>query len=517
MLPKQLQYDLTRGRDDIIYFAEVFLGLTLHDGQKTYLRNATEKINLLVCANRWGKSVLVAVLHIHHCFYKIGIGAGNAKAWEKAHYATINLGPHSAATEPVFKAILQIMRSEFVIPQLDGSVKANECLIGEYIDQDHIRNSMPLYIPWINNSEILFRSLGEDKGTSIQGKHFGMASYDEGGRSHHLQYEIDANIIPRLADLNGKLHIPSTPDMESASISYHYDLFEKGLNHESGYYSQSGSIAQNVYLLRNNPTYIETESARLKGDPILEQVLYGKFVFAGTALYPTIDIQACKTDDLNDGISYETGHGYVIGIDTALGNDEMVYSVLREPLKDCPLRDDDNKPLHPECADGIFVLVRQLSAKGSSKSPEVHMDDFLGLVNTYWKRDKYGANLSPFSICLEAWDGAAKRFFLDLPLDVQSVTKTWGSWLPAGRKNPSGQGGGVARKAEILIALRKVLCNRLIRLPNERTLIKQLSTYREDDTRLETDRVISLALAVWWATDGQPKVKEVEYVHASSW
>lgn len=499
MLPQQLQYDLTRGRTDIVYFAEVFLGLVLHDGQKKYLRNANEKINLLVSANRWGKSVLMAVLHIHSCFYKLNLGEGNAKDWEKAHYATINLAPHSAATEPVFKAILQVMRSEFAIPQQDGSFRTNDCSIGEWIDEGHIRNSPPLYIPFKNNSEILFRSLGEDKGTSIQGKHFGLASYDEGGRSHHLQYEIDANIIPRLADLNGKLHIPSTPDMDSASISYHYDLFEKGQNHEIGYYSQSGGIQENIYLLRNNPTYIEDETARLKGDPILDQVLYGKFVFAGTALYPTIDIVACKTDELNDGVSYKEGHSYVIGIDTALGNDEMVYTVL-----------DTTNPKE-------LIVVRQMGAKGSSKSPELHIDDLMGLVQTYWKRDKYGVSINDFSICLETWDGAAKRFFLDLPPDVQGITKTWGSWLPAGRKNPSGVGGGTARKAEILIALRKVLCNHLIKLPNERVLIKQLSTYREDDVRLETDRVISLALAVWLATDGQPKVKAVEFVEASTW
>lgn len=499
MLPKQLQYDLTRGRTDIVYFAETFLGLVLHEGQKRYLRNATKKINLLVASNRWGKSVLMAVLHIHALFYKIGIGEGNAKAWEKAHYATINLGPHAATTEPVFKALLAIMRSEFTIPQEDGSIKNNECLIGEWIDTAHIRNSAPMYIPFRNNSEMLFRSLGEDKGTSFAGKHFGLASYDEGGRSHHLQYEIDANIIPRLADLNGKLHIPSTPDMESASISYHYDLFEKGQNHEMGYYSQSGSITDNIYLLRNNPTYVEDETARLKGDPILDQVLYGKFVFAGTALYPTVDIVACKTDDLNDGESYKEGHNYVIGIDTALGNDEMVYTVL-----------DTTDPKE-------FRLVRQMSAKGSAKSPEVHIDDLLGLVNTYWKRGEYGVPLNHFSICLETWDGAAKRFFLDLPLDVQSVTKTWGSWIPSGRKNMPGTGSGLARKAEILIALRKVLCSRTIRIPNERTLVKQLSTYREDDTRLQTDRVISLALAVWLATDGQSKVQKVEFVEASTW
>lgn len=487
ILPQRLQSSLTRGYYDIVYFAEVLLGMPLHEGQKRYLRNATAKINLLDSANRWGKSVLMAVLHIHGNFYKLGIGRGNSEAWYRANYMTINLGPHSDATEPVFRAIKAILHSAFPIPQEGGGLKNNECLIGWFLDEDHCRNSVPYLITYQQNCSTLFRSLGEDKGTSIQGKHFGLATYDEGGRSHHLEYEIDSNIMPRLADLNGRLHIPSTPDMTSASILHHYELFEKGLNSEPGYYSQEGSIRENIFLLRNNPTYIEDETKRLAGNPILDQVLYGKFVFAGDNIFPGPDILEAKRDELIPGVPFKPGHKYIIGIDTAMGEDEMVFTVMDET--------EENKE-----------ISRQVGCKGNSKSPQIHMADFEGLVRSYAAPipGTERKSLSNIKIILETWNGESARFYQDMPYDLQAITKCFGSWQPMGVK-VVGRNPRNVKKAELLLALRKLLAQRTLTIPNESTLIKQLSIYREDDKNIPTDRVMSLALACWLATDGAPK------------
>lgn len=495
VLPSQLQDALTRGYNDIALFAEVLLGLPMHEGQKKFLRNANAKVNVLVPANRWGKSVTVAVKHIHHNFYKVGIGRGNTEAHTKAHYRTANLAPHSDATKPVFDAIKAILTSSFPIPQEDGSMINNQCLITWFLREDGIRNSVPYFIPFTNNSEILFRSTGEDKGDSIQGKNFGYISYDEGGRSNHLEYELDANIIPRLADLNGTLDIVSTPDMRSASILYHFELFEKGVNHEPGYYSQEGGIEDNIFLLRNNPTYIEDETARLKGNPLLDQVLKGKFVFAGDALYPTKDIMASKDDDLTAGVRYKKGHNYVIGIDTAMGDDEMVYTVL-------------------DITDFPYQVVRQLACKGNAKSPEAHMNDFLDLVESYMvvkpgTSEKLTDNIS---IILETWNGESMRFYKDMPQNIQMVTYCWGSAQPEGIPSSVSAMRRRIKKAEIVLAPRKLMAKGQLRIPNEPTLVKQLSIYREDDTKLPTDRVISLALACWLATDGKPTQEVMEII-----
>lgn len=475
-----------RGRQDIVFFAEHFLGMQLHEGQKRWLRNATAKVNIFVPANRYGKSILAAVIHIHMCFYKIGIGTGNAEAWSRASYMTANLAPHADATKPVFEAIRAIMTSSLLIPQADGSVVSNDCLIGFLLDEAHIRTSTPYLIPFTNRSQILFRSTGEDKGDSIQGKNFGYISYDEGGRSNHLEYEMNANIIPRLADLNGRLDIISTPDMRSHSLSYHHDLFEKGMRHEYGYYSQEGSILENVFLLRNNSGYVEDEIRRLGSDPILDQVLYGKFVFAGDALYPAGDINAAKDVELKDGETYRDGHNYIVAVDTAMGHDEMAFTVLRLPKDGC------------KCCAGGYTLARQIACKGNSKSPEIHMADFEALVRSYLK-------MNNLHIIIETWNGESANFYKMLPYDLQVITRCWGSFQPEGLPSPVAMRMKRIKKPEILLSLRSLLATHRLKLPNEPTLIKQLSIYREDDTNIPTDRVISLALACWLATDGAIK------------
>lgn len=480
---------LERGRSDIIFFAENFLGMPLHEGQKTFLRNATSKTNVLVPANRWGKSTVIAIKHIWHCFYKVGIGQGNEQAWAKASYTTVNLSPHSDTTKPVFDAILQILHSSFRINEGDGKIRNNKCLIGWIVDDAHIRNSVPLYIPFINNSDMLFRSTGEDQGKSIEGRSYGYISYDEGGQSNHLGYERTRRILPRLGELDGQFDIVSTPELSSPSILEHYELFQRGGGEghprEVGFYSQEGSILENIFFLNSNPNYVASMVEQLGEDPILQQILYGKFIFAGDAIFPIDDINDCKTDELNDGERFVSGHSYVIGIDTSIGGDECVYTIL--DVTTLPLR-----------------LVRQRAIKGALRSPQGHQYDLMDLY------DHYNQQQTCF-IVLETWNGESKRFYQDLPPDVQHRTTCFGSYQPNSYKGMD-RSSKIFRKAEIIVALRKLLAAKSIKLPNEPTLIKQLAIYREDDERLKTDRVMALCLASWLATDGRPRITAVQPV-----
>lgn len=479
-----LHQALSRGYFDIVFFAEHFLGMSLHEGQKRYLRSKAEdfrdnrktKIWLLVPGNRFGKSVVVAILHIWHGFYKIGIARGDGNAIAKASYMTANLAPHSDATKPVFDAIIQILTSSFIIRERGIPARNNECKLGFLLDSAHIRNQAPYYIPFTNRSSVLFRSTGEDKGDSIQGKSFGYISYDEGGRSKHLEYELSSNILPRLGDLGGSLDIVSTPDMRSPSILFHFDLFEKGKRGDRGYYSQEGSAEENIFLPEN---YVRDMISLYKGDPILKQVLYGEFVFAGDNIYPGDQVIRAKSDELDGGVPYAPGHHYIVGVDTAMGEDEMVYTVL----------DVTEKP---------YKVVRQMAIKGSKKSPTVHTADFDSLCRQYLQ-------LNNLQIIIETFNGESAGFYRNLPLDLQMMTFCWGSWQPDGLDSKSKSRRRTIKKEEITLSIRKLLDEDALKIPNESTLVKQLSIYREDDTNIPTDRVISLALACWYATDGAAK------------
>lgn len=463
--------------------------MPLHSGQVRYLRETTAlktKINILVPSNRWGKSTMTACLQIWYLFYKFGIPPGNRVTWHKAEYRTANVAPQATLVEPVFKYIDQIMTSRFSIYTQDGRIVNNKCQIEWFYRPEKTLNSPPYKQYFINNSYIEHRTIGGSAADALEGKPFGLITYDEGGRSSHLQEEVDGTFLARLFDWGGPLHIPSTPDQTSASILFHYELYQKGLNRVKGYYTMDGQLKDNEFF---PPEQIQEQYELYENNPLKDQVLYGKFVFGGDSIYDAESILAAEDDSLNDGLRREANHRYVIGIDTAIGSDEQVYTVL----------DITEKP---------FKLVKMIAAKGNSKSPQMHLNDLLDLF------DAYKDETTTVNIMLETWNGESARFYMDLPPHIQAVTKCYGSWQPEIRrsenKNKERPKNQSIKKADILLSLRKLLSGRELKIPgNNAPLTQQLSIYKEDDGNIPTDRVMSLALASWLATSStlQTKVK----------
>lgn len=482
-LPSELQSVLLESRKDPVVFATRLLGMPLHDGQKKYLRRAAERRErkfILVPANRWGKSTMVAVLQIWTLFHKFGIAQGNREAWMRAEYRTANIAPQSAMTEPVFKAIHQILTSSFPIRQPDGSLKTNVCLIEWFYLPDRTLNTAPYKQFFAFNTYIEHRSLGGDIGDSLQGKPYGLITYDEGGRSNHLEEELSSNILPRLFDWNGQFHLVSTSDSNSASILYHYQLYQEGLVGLNQTHTQEGSLKENTFF---SPKEIEQQYILYADDPMREQILEGKFVFGGDNIFDAQSILDAQTDELNDGELYTEGHVYTIGTDTAIGSDEMVHSVI-----------DYTTP--------VLRLVRQPGAKGNSKSPQRHLNDFIDLVSAY-SNDNRG-NVKHM---LETWNGESVRFYHDMPYWIQIITKCYGSWLPDKRntenENKPKNSTNEVKKADLILTLKKKLSARELKIPkNNQKLIQQLSIYKEKDDKIPNDRVMSLALSVWLATEG---------------
>lgn len=469
--------------------------MPLHEGQKTYLRETVkrkDRINLLTCANRWGKSSLIACLHIWFLFYKFGIPEPvddiSQQAWLDVEYRTANIAPHSALTEPVFKAIHSIMSSNFLYTDALGT-RTNDCLIGWFYLPERTLNTPPYKQFFDNNSYIEHRSLGSDQGDSLQGKPYGLISYDEGFRSNHLQNEVDDAILPRLADWQAPLHILSTPNQNSRSSLYAYHLYQDGLIGNNQTYSQRGSLRENTFF---NKEQVEAQYKLFENNPMAKQVLDGEFIFGGDTIFPIDDIEAAKDESLNNGVGYEEGHIYAIGIDTAIGSDEMVYTVI----------DITSKP---------WRVVKIEAAKGSSRSPQVHMFTLSTLVDEYL----YERNVS---VLLETWNGESVRFYHDLPPYIKAITRTYGAWQPDKKNiqndNPIVNKTKLIKKADLLIVVKKALYDKTLKLPNDTDLLEQLQIYREDDKGIPTDRVISLALAVWVADDNlaasQPVWQSIE-------
>jgi hypothetical protein len=108
---------------------------------------------------------------------------------------------------------------------------------------------------------------------------------------------------------------------------------------------------------------------------------------------------------------------------------------------------------------------------------------------------------------LETWNGESVRWYKDLPYWLQAKTKCYGAWQPEKRnsdnENKATNKTSDVKKADLLLSLKKLLSARELKIPkNNPKLIQQLSIYREDDRKIPTDRVISLALGCWLATEG---------------
>lgn len=499
-------------------FINRLLGMPLHPGQIKYIEDTFRlktKINVLVPANRFGKSALIACLQIHALFYKLGLPAGNKAAWRKTLYRTANVAPSAALVEAVFNYMDQILTSAFPIILPDGQIITNTCLIEWFYLPERTRATPPLKQFFANNSYIEHRTLGMTGSDSLEGKPYGLITYDEGGRSHHLQQEVDGTFLARLFDWDGQLHIVSTPSQTSPSIVYHYELYQKGLNGVEGYYTMEGQLRDNIFF----PTdQIEKQYKLYEGNPLRDQVLFGKFVFGGDNLFNPEDIISAKDQTLNDGERYQEGHKYVISSDTAIGADEMVHSAL--DITD--LKVTREKDLYS--IEGESRLARQLAVKGNSKSPQRHLNDFIDFYNSYCT-DTYKP---PYM--LETWNGESVRWYHDLPDYIKVNTTCYGSWQPmkptSDNQNKPKPKTQAVKKSDILLALGKMLAARALKIPsidpnpvmtvNEEKpgadLTQQLTIYKENDNNIPTDRLISLALACWKAISYAPSSQKVVFV-----
>ena len=372
------------------------------------------------------------------------------------------------------------MTSSFLFT-VNGVTQTNECLLGWFYLPDRTLNTPPYKQFFDNNSYIEHRSLGSDQGDSLQGKPYGLISYDEGFRSNHLQNEVDDAILPRLADWQAPLHILSTPSMDSRSSLYAYSLYENGLAGLNHTYAQEGSLRENTFF---NEKQLDAQYDLMKDNPLARQSLEGKFVFGGEQIFSLEEINGAVDNELNDGVRYIEGHKYGIGIDTAIGRDEMVYTVL----------DITEKPRK---------LVWMEACKGNSRSPQMHLNALCNLVDAYYHE-------SNLKILLETWNGESIRFYHDLPPYIKTITRTYGAWQPTpakGNTNKIPSKTKLIKKADLLVILKKALAAGTLKIPNNAELKTQLQIYREDDAGLPTDRVISLSLATWLADEAEVLAK----------
>jgi hypothetical protein len=335
-----------KGFEDPVYFAEWHLGLTLHEGQKAWLRKSdciwnkkTTRKNLLTPSNRWGKTVALAIKHIRFCYYKIGL-EGELHILRHARYYTLDISPHSAQIDSCYNYIIDILHSRFPAYQKnpDGTLAVdkpkitNECRIPNFFEG---QNQTKHQIQFSNFSNFFGASTGEDMGASLAGKTYGYLSYDECVLSHHLQDELFGRIFSRSFDLNAPIDLVSTFDMEGKSQQFLFHLLRGAMKGENEWSYHMGVMDENIFIPAKSREE-KKESLRKENYSMYRQVVLGEAVTSSIKCFTPEVIEQIWERELarpskNQIPLPATGGAYLISVDWGFAEqgDPTVMMVLK--------------------------------------------------------------------------------------------------------------------------------------------------------------------------------------------
>ena len=512
---RNINYHETLGRADPVYFAERHLGLTLHQGQKNYLRfsdplwilahpkevaefNATHKNrvgtghkNILNPSNRWGKTVVIAVKHIRSNYYKLGIN-GTTPVWLATRYQTLGISPHSSQIDAVYNYIIDILQGRFpIIPYSeDGSVnphspkRPNKCNIDFYLSN----NKSKRMVEFKDHTYFYGASTGEDQGGSLAGKPYGYISYDECVLSHHLRDELFGRIFSRTMDWNAPIDLVSTADVDAPSQQFFYHLVRNADKGENEWYIQHGVLDDNIFLDEN-----AREGAKkklLEEDPQRYlQVVEGKFISSGTKAFDgasidniwTTDVPAPLRKDLPNPIN--ASHEYILSVDWGFADTGDPTIIVAFDISTYP-----------------YELVYHLAVQGGN--PTICLGTLQALSHHF--------NSPDIIMDTNALGGVIiKKMLKDIGIKVYDFTSHGGEKADAmfrlkilllDNRQEVLENGNIVEKNPNYGGLRSYYIPKME---------DQLSAYELEDKRLEQDYVIVLMQFAWY-THKRSKIKETK-------
>jgi len=408
-------------------------------------------------------------------------------------YQTLAISPVGGQVRRTQDYIKSILTGSFSWhDKSSGKMVVNNCKISWFFVKSVMGDKAATY--YLNGSRTDYRSIGDDKGSKLQGNDWYYMSYDEYPRSHHLEVEVDANLMPRLAVYGGDIDFVGTSDMNSPSLQYVSDLIEEAEHDSKNYYVQTGSMYDNDFVSQKNRQKILNS---IKDDEMKKQIIEGAIIMVGGKIFrkevisniwvpgqqwtdegfmekKMVELYLKNGGEIENYIydlygsvwklppvvsGYAMGK-YVIAMDWHIseGGDETVIYVIR-----------------------VDVLPHEMYYYcGTKRGDPYTKHDKIRNLHTIFNRA---------SLVVDS-QGVGQQLQYDLgdvdPVCFDSVSK------------------GKEKKGMINI-LKNFLNFRSdgellgrIRAPYIKSLSKQLSVYREDDTKLKQDYVMTLGVACWF-------------------
>ena len=276
-----------RGLEDPVYFAQRFLEVELHPGQKLWLTRSTARENVLVTGNRWGKSFASAVKLIWNAVYRIRSLDYDSCGRYRAVVASITQNQANL----VFDQAIRLVRQSAILGPL----------MTDLIWTPYPKMTLG------NGATIEARST-QNRGEHLLGNDYDLFIFDEVAFETAPEYVVEEVILMRLADREGRLDLVSTPNGKN----WFYRRAREVSQGERPGYFQSGDSRDNPFVSRE---YLD-ERVKYFSESRLKQNIMGEFVDAGGEILKGeyVDAALARASERHGG---ESGSLFISGWDLA--------------------------------------------------------------------------------------------------------------------------------------------------------------------------------------------------------
>jgi hypothetical protein len=474
--------DIIRGRHDPVWAAERFLGVKLNRGQRKWIRAATLRAadgwrpafltTVVSAGNRAGKTLGLAIIIWHHCFYKLGLRPPNYDdpddilRWAKAPYVWYHISYQQKIARHVWRELSLLFAGDHPAQFDRATGKRRGCPLlaelGPIVTWDKTYEHEYEYIafhPLFGGAQIHFRN-SDEHAKGLLGLDMNGISFDEAAFELYLDDIRHQVLNLRRLSTGGPMHFISTPDEGHNDF---YDLWEEGNPANPNRDPKVISLAMSS---RDNIGYGLTQEnfddiVRQTPEYLIPQNIDGQFIEAKGAYFSAPKVEECFIREMDESQAPKKGHRYVQGCDPGIAADAAWGITL----------DFTN----PKALTG----VRARSGDGKQAIQTV-------------------VNMVREGHLLYSSDGASCTTIIDSTAMGGKMFKQEFSIIKPLRDFDFG--GTKSQKLQLLSDLRVVIDRGWLKMPRSGRfwgqLRRQLLGYKLDDKKLTQDAVMALALAV---------------------
>lgn len=343
-VPKELQYAFIEqaeayelGKYDIEFFAKYWLGIDLNEFQSRVLRDTFGRPNnLIVAGNRSGKTVLIAILHIWHGFYKFGLAVDYHTA-DTRTYNTFNISPVSRQAKQVGKYVEKIVTGNFAWEK-DGKFYSNVAtedgrgikIKNFFLSKNENLGEMKFSNGWVFYSV----STHQNESVAIQGLPAGYISYDECIESKRLESDIMGQ-VSRLGDYGVRHDLVTafhpTELFNSSQYVFHMYVESKRLQDQGkvgDWYLSTGTYDENDFISEEQKIKHKARVRATAGEQY-DAIISGMPTTGKTKMYD-MEIVEHIWNGFQTPTLPQKEHKYLISVDWGLsdGGDETVFLIF---------------------------------------------------------------------------------------------------------------------------------------------------------------------------------------------